>query len=85
MSLPSGPEQRDPTTSTVTLPPSQLAETEKGFQFRSEAVCDSNQETEPQSSAEKEEARQDKEWLENPAHPRNWSSRKKWVNMAIVS
>lgn len=63
---------------TLTLP--QHEKTEKGI--RTEPVDDPTQD---QSSAEKEKAREDEEWLENPAHPRNWSSTKKWTNMAIVS
>jgi len=66
---------------TLTLP--QHGKAEKGF--RSEAVGDPTHDAEALSSAEKEKAREDEEWLENPAHPRNWSSMKKWTNMAIVS
>lgn len=71
--------------SATTLALPQLAEAEKGPQTRGKLVCDSNQGTEPRSSAEKDEAREDEDWLEDPAHPRNWPSGKKWVNMAIVS
>jgi hypothetical protein len=87
MSVPSGSDavQKDHTASTTTLALPQLAEAEKGLQTRTKAVGDSNQDTEPQSPTEKEEAREDEEWLENPAHPRNWRPRKKWANMAIVS
>jgi len=66
---------------TLTLP--QRENTEKGI--RTGAIDDPAQHTETRSSAEKEKAREDEEWLENPAHPRNWSSTKKWTNMAIVS
>ena len=69
---------------TLTLP--QPGRAEKGFQIRGEAVDDpSTQNTEAKSPTEREKAREDEEWLENPAHPRNWSSTKKWTNMAIVS
>ena len=73
------------TTSTTTLTLPQLREAERGLQTRSEAAYDPTQNTQAQLSAEKEHAREDEEWLENPAHPRNWPSRKKWANMAIVS
>jgi len=66
---------------TLTLP--QDGKTEKGI--RSEAIDNLTRDAEARSSAEKEKAREDEEWLENPAHPRNWSSTKKWTNMAIVS
>ena len=68
---------------TLTLP--QHGKTEKGFQIRSEVIGDPTQDSEARSSAEKEKAREDEEWLENPVHPRNWPSTKKWTNMAIVS
>lgn len=50
-----------------------------------EAAGNSAQDTQVHLSAEKELACEDEEWLENPAHPRNWPPKKKWVNMAIVS
>lgn len=73
------------TASTTSLPLPQLAEVEKGLQTRRKAVSDFDRDIEPQSSAEKSEALEDEEWLESPDHPRNWSSGKKWANMAIVS
>ena len=60
--------------SAMTLTPPQLGEVEKD-----------SQDVEAQPSAGKEKAHEDEEWLENPANPRNWPSRKKWTNMAIVS
>lgn len=77
--------QKDLTVSTPTLTLPQLDEVEKVLQTRSDAAGDSNQDTEPQSPVEKEKAREDAEWLENPVHPRNWPASKKWSNMAIVS
>lgn len=87
MPVPSGSDlvQKDPTTSSTTLALSQLTEAENGFQTQTKAVSDSNRGTEPQSTAQKEEALEDQEWLDNPAHPRNWPPGKKWTNMAIVS
>lgn len=73
------------TASTITLALPQLGEAERGLQTRDEAICDPAQNTQTQLSAEKEQAREDEEWLQNPAHPRNWPSTRKWVNMAIVS
>jgi hypothetical protein len=81
---PSRPDtaQTDASTPTLTLP---QYEAEKVLQTQSKAADDSNQDTELQSPVEKGNAREDAEWLENPAHPRNWRPRKKWSNMAIVS
>lgn len=50
-----------------------------------EAAGNTAQDTQVQLSVEKEQACEDEEWLENPAHPRNWPPKRKWVNMAIVS
>lgn len=89
MSDPSGPNKVENVTTasatTLTLP--RLEEAERGVHTRTEAVYDGTRDTDAQSqsSAEKEKAREDEEWLENPAHPRNWPSAKKWSNMAIVS
>ena len=86
MSNPPGPDtpQKGPTVPTPTLTLPQLEEAGKGIQTRSRVIGDSNQDTELQSPVEKE-VTEDEEWLENPAHPRNWPPRKKWSNMAIVS
>jgi len=73
------------TTSTTTLMLPQLGETEGGLQTPSDTAYGPTQSVQDQLSVEKEQAREDEEWLENPAHPRNWSSKRKWVNMAIVS
>lgn len=88
MSGPPGPNttvEKVATTSATTLMLPQLGEAEGRLQARSEAVYGPAQNVQDQLSAEKEQAREDEEWLENPAHPRNWSSTRKWVNMAIVS
>jgi hypothetical protein len=87
MSVPSASDavQKDPASSTTTLALPTLVEVEKGFQTRSKVAGDSNQDAESRSPVEKEEAREDEEWLENPAHPRNWTPGKKWTDMAIVS
>ena len=73
------------TASTITLTLPRLGEAERGLRTQDEATCDPIQNIKTELSAEKEQAREDEEWLENPAHPRNWPSTKKWVNMAIVS
>jgi hypothetical protein len=83
MSDPTAEKVATTTTMTLTLP--QLGEAERGLQTRSGAAHDPTQNTQAQLSAEKEQVDEDEEWLENPAHPRNWSSAKKWINMAIVS
>jgi len=90
MSNPSGSDavKKAAATSSTTLTMPQVGEPEKGFQTRNHPIDDPNKDTEAQSSAEKEQALEDEideEWLENPAHPRNWPSTKKWTNMAIVS
>lgn len=73
------------TTSTTTLMLPQLGEAEGRLQTQSDTPYDPTQNAQDQLSAEKGQAREDEEWLENPVHPRNWSSKRKWVNMAIVS
>ena len=87
MSVPSGSNmvEKALTTSATTLTLPQLGEVEQGLQTRSDVAYDPVQNIQAQLSAEKEQANEDEEWLENPAHPRNWPSTKKWVNMAIVS
>lgn len=72
------------TASAATLTMPQLGEAEKG-QMGSGAVHGPVQDIKIQLSDHEERIREDKEWLESPAHPRNWPSRKKWSNMAIVS
>lgn len=64
--------------SATTLALPRLGEAEGGFHIRGGGA-------DVQSSGKKEMSREDEEWLENPAHPRNWPSAKKWTNMAIVS
>lgn len=73
--------QKVQTASTTILSPPQFKEAKKEFPPQAEGAGD----LEAQSTTEKANVHDDEEWLENPAHPRNWSSRKKWVNMAIVS
>ena len=83
MSNPSG--ERAATTSFMTLTTSQLGDAEKGFQTQNDFIDGLDKDAETQSPTEKEQILEDEEWLENPAHPRNWPSTKKWINMAIVS
>ena len=68
---------------TLTLP--QPGEAERESQARSEAADGHIQYIEAHSSAKKDQAQEDEDWLEDPAHPRNWPSGTKWTNMAIVS
>lgn len=67
----------------LTLP--RLEDVERGPHIRGEAAYDPVQDIGAQPPGRKEKSREDEEWLENPAHPRNWPSAKKWINMAIVS
>lgn len=88
MSVPSAVDvaQKDHTASTITLALPQLAGVDNGSQTPSKPAPDFNPDAEQLSYTEKElHALEDEEWLENPAHPRNWSPGKKWANMAIVS
>ena len=75
--VPSDTVQKDPMVSTPTLALPHLDGAEKEFQ---DHVYGPNHDAERKSLEE-----EDKEWLENPAHPRNWLPRKKWGTMAIVS
>jgi hypothetical protein len=86
MLYPSGPgtEERLPTATSATLTVPEPGEEEKRFRIQSKVDGDPTRDVEAQSSLE-EKAREDEEWLQNPAHPRNWPSRKKWANMAVVS
>ena len=68
---------------TLTLP--QPGEAERGFQARSEAADGHTQHIEAHPPTKEDQAQEDEDWLEDPAHPRNWPSRTKWTNMAIVS
>jgi hypothetical protein len=74
---------QEDSTPTLTLP--QLDAAEKEFETRGKATGGFNQDVELQSPVDKEKVPEDEEWLESPAHPRNWPPRRKWSNMAIVS